>query len=151
VSLPISADLFDTMFGPIVAAEIHATYAADWQTRPNAFSPAFAASLAGPRPAPADVARAREARAAFERRVTALFADVDVLVTPTVPTVAPPIAGPIDGMRILRNTWPFNAARGPAISVPCGAGDAGLPVGLQIVGRPNNEGTVLRVAAALPR
>jgi Asp-tRNA(Asn)/Glu-tRNA(Gln) amidotransferase A subunit family amidase len=70
-------------------------------------------------------------------------------VTPTVPVVAPAIDGPIDGMRILRNTWPFNAVRGPAISVPCGRGAGGLPVGLQIVAAPDREALLLRVAAAV--
>ena len=67
---------------------------------------------------------------------------------PTVPMVAPPIDGAIDGMRVLRNTWPFNAARGPAISVPCGSGADGLPVGLQLVAAPHAEATLLRAAAA---
>ena len=133
VTLPIAADLFDTMFGPIVTSEIQATYATEWKSRPDAFSKAFAATFGEPAPSPDEVSRAREARAAFERSVSALFADVDVLAMPTVPLVAPPIDGPIDGLRILRNTWPFNAARGPAISVPCGAVAADLPVGLQLV------------------
>ncbi|MGD9902561.1 MAG: amidase [Vicinamibacterales bacterium] len=150
VSLPIAATLYDTMFAPIAVAEIRATYAADWAARPEAFSPEFAAVLAGPGPAADEVARAREARAAFERRVQASFDDVDVLVTPTVPIVAPPIAGPIDGARILRNTWPFNAARGPAITVPCGTdGASGLPVGLQLAAAPWQEARLLRVAAAV--
>ena len=83
--------------------------------------------------------------------MTALFAEVDVLAMPTVPVVAPPIDGPIDGMRILRNTWPFNAARGPAISVPCGRGAGGLPVGLQLAAAPISEPALLRVAAAVTR
>jgi aspartyl-tRNA(Asn)/glutamyl-tRNA(Gln) amidotransferase subunit A len=65
---------------------------------------------------------------------------------PTVPTTAPPIEGPIDGMKILRNTWPFNAARTPAISLPCGLDRRGLPIGLQVVGRQGDEATVLQVA-----
>ena len=85
----------------------------------------------------------------FERSVSALFADVDVLAMPAVPLVAPPIDGPIDGLRILRNCWPFNAARGPAISVPCGAVAADLPVGLQLVAERFAETTLLRAAAAV--
>jgi aspartyl-tRNA(Asn)/glutamyl-tRNA(Gln) amidotransferase subunit A len=45
-------------------------------------------------------------------------------------------------------TRPFNLTGAPAISVPCGFDDLGLPVGLQIAGKPWNEGTVLRVAYA---
>lgn len=68
---------------------------------------------------------------------------VDVLVMPTVPMVAPRIDGPIDGMRILQNTWAFNAARVPALTVPCGTGADGLPVGLQIVASPHAEARLL--------
>jgi aspartyl-tRNA(Asn)/glutamyl-tRNA(Gln) amidotransferase subunit A len=149
VPLPVSTALYDTMFAPIAVSEIRATYAADFRTRPDAFSRDFAAVFAGPGPSEREVAEAREARAAFERAVSALIADVDVLVTPTVPVVAPRLEGPIDGMRILRNTWPFNAARGPAISVPCGASEGGLPVGLQIVAAPDRDAALLRAAAAI--
>jgi len=60
-------------------------------------------------------------------------------------------AGPIDGMRILQNTWVFNAARVPAVSVPCGAGAHGLPVGLQLVGRPFREPALLAAATLVER
>jgi aspartyl-tRNA(Asn)/glutamyl-tRNA(Gln) amidotransferase subunit A len=58
----------------------------------------------------------------------------------------PAIEGPIPGALILRNTWPFNAARTPAISIPCGLDAHGLPIGLQMVGAPFAEDTVLRAA-----
>jgi aspartyl-tRNA(Asn)/glutamyl-tRNA(Gln) amidotransferase subunit A len=148
VTLPVSPALYDTMFAPIAVSEIRATYANDWRTRPDAFSRDFAAVFAGPGPSAREVAQARNARAAFDRTVTALFAEVDVLATPTVPVVAPAIDGPIDGMRILRNTWPFNAARGPAISVPCGSAGR-LPVGLQLIAAADQESLLFRAAAAL--
>ena len=68
----------------------------------------------------------------YQAAVDKLFDSVDVIVTPTVPVTAPPIAGPIDGMKILRNTWPFNAAGTPAISIPL-TNERGLPVGLQLI------------------
>ena len=149
VTLPASDALYDRMFAPIAVSEIRATYARDWAARPGAFSPEFAAVFAGPGPAPAAVAAAREARASFDRVVAAVLHDVDVLAMPTVPLVAPRIAGPIDGMRILRHTWPFNAARVPAVSVPCGTGDGGLPVGLQLVGRLSEDARLLAIASRL--
>jgi aspartyl-tRNA(Asn)/glutamyl-tRNA(Gln) amidotransferase subunit A len=148
LTLAVSDALYDTMFAPIAISEIRATYADDWRRRPDGFSPEFATVFDGTGPTAAAVVRARNERAAFERKVAALFAEVDVLATPTVPMLAPPIDGPIDGMRILRNTWPFNAARGPAISVPCGA-PGGPAVGLQLVAAAGEERRLLGAAAGI--
>ena len=141
--------LYDAMFAPIAVSEIRATYAEASRTRPEAFSKDFAAVFDGPGPTASAVATAREARATFQRSLEGVLADVDVLVMPTVPLVAPRVDGPIDGMRILRNTWPFNAARVPAVSVPCGDGADGLPVGVQLVGRMFDDARLLAVAAAI--
>jgi aspartyl-tRNA(Asn)/glutamyl-tRNA(Gln) amidotransferase subunit A len=82
---------------------------------------------------------------------------VDVLVTPTTPVPAVPIGeevvtygGTTEPVfdALLRCTAPFNATRLPALSVPCGFTAAGLPIGLQIAGRPFDEATVLRVGHA---
>jgi aspartyl-tRNA(Asn)/glutamyl-tRNA(Gln) amidotransferase subunit A len=143
--------LYDEMFGPIAVSEIRATYARAFRARPEAFSRDFAAVFDGPAVTAAVLTNAREARDAVQRSIEAALEDVDVIVTPTVPMVAPPIAGPIDGMRILQNTWVINAARVPAVSVPCGTGASGLPVGLQVVGRPFGEPALLAVATLIER
>lgn len=91
------------------------------------------------------------------RTAAALFADVDVIVAPTSPLPAPSFAeleAAPETLRpkelvLLRNTRPFNILGTPAISVPCGATRAGLPIGLQIVGAPGDDARVLRVAAAI--
>lgn len=149
VFVPVPLAFYDTMFAPIAVSEIRATYAQAWRTRPEAFSQDFAAVFAGLGPTVRAVTAAREARAAFQRSLEGVLAELDVLVLPTVPQVAPRIAGPIDGMRILRNTWPFNAARVPAVSVPCGDGADGLPVGLQLVSAMFDDARLLAVAAAV--
>jgi aspartyl-tRNA(Asn)/glutamyl-tRNA(Gln) amidotransferase subunit A len=90
------------------------------------------------------------------RDIVSIFADVDVLVTPTMPIAAPTIAelkqNP-DRLRpqellLLRNTRPVNVWGLPAISIPCGFTQAGLPIGLQIIGPPWGESAILRVAHA---
>jgi Asp-tRNA(Asn)/Glu-tRNA(Gln) amidotransferase A subunit family amidase len=92
----------------------------------------------------------------IRRGVDAMFGDVDLVVTPTVPIAAPSfaeLAAQPDALRprelvMLRNTRPFDIWGTPAISVPCGTTRAGLPIGLQIAGRIGAEADVLRLAAA---
>ena len=86
------------------------------------------------------------------------FADLDLLITPTV--AVPPFAlselGDPDGarpleLRMLRNTRPFNMLGLPSVSVPCGFTAQGLPIGLQISGPAGGEARVLRLARAYER
>ena len=90
-----------------------------------------------------------------------VFAKVDVLATPTIRTCLPTLAetdidhGPpgTEGqfMAVSANTRPFNYLGLPAVSVPCGFDPNGLPIGLQIAGRPFAEARVLQVADAYQR
>lgn len=79
------------------------------------------------------------------------FDKYDVLVTPTAPTVAFKLHEKTDNVLAMYMsdiaTIPVNLAGLPAMSIPCGFVN-GLPVGLQIIGRPLEEGTLLRVAYA---
>lgn len=90
------------------------------------------------------------------RSIADVFAEVDLLVTPSTPTAAPTIAElkanpealrPAE-LKLLRNTRPFNVWGLPAISVPCGFTKNGLPIGLQIAGPHWREDLVLRLAHA---
>src|SRR5712691_6205089 len=90
------------------------------------------------------------------RHAQTFFADVDLLVTPTMPIPAPAIADlkrdpaalrPAE-LALLRNTRPFNVWGLPAISLPCGFTKSGLPIGLQIAGPHWREDLVLRLAHA---
>jgi aspartyl-tRNA(Asn)/glutamyl-tRNA(Gln) amidotransferase subunit A len=95
----------------------------------------------------------------LRRRAAALFAEVDLIATPTAPMLAPSfaeIAAAPETLRsrelmLLRNTRPFNVLGAPAISVPCGRSRSGLPIGLQLIGPPGADARVLRVAAAYQR
>ena len=86
-----------------------------------------------------------------------LFRDYDVLLLPTGPMVAHPhdtrrheIGGETAPARhALTCTVPFDLTGSPALSVPFGLSDNGLPMGVQVVGRHFDEATVLRVGAAL--
>lgn len=107
----------------------------------------------------AEYIRSRRELEEERRDIGHVFADVDVLVTPTMPMPAPSIAAlrnnpgelrPAE-LKLLRNTRPFNVWGLPAISVPCGFTQSGMPIGLQIAGPPWREDLVLRLAHAYER
>ncbi|HEV8441702.1 MAG TPA: amidase [Methylomirabilota bacterium] len=86
-----------------------------------------------------------------------VFAHADVVVAPVIPEPAPPLAhatdGPVEEIarrqgHFARLTRSFNGLGLPALSVPCGFSAAGLPLAFQVVGRPFDEATVLRVGHA---
>jgi amidase len=93
------------------------------------------------------------------RRVAAFFDDVDVLVTPTLAAAPPPVGEKIMGdedftgmlllLRLVAFTPTWNMTGQPAIALPAGLDADGLPVSVQLVGRPADEATILRVAAQL--
>jgi amidase len=105
-----------------------------------------------------DVARADVERTAYHRRLWSFFERYDLLLLPTTATTALPLDGPIPSeiggkpigqlLDMLVPTFAFNFSSYPAISVPCGVAEDGLPVGLQIVGGWQQDALVLRAAAA---
>ena len=94
----------------------------------------------------ADYIRARNEVERLRREIKAVFADVDLLITPTMLTPAPPLAGGAGAGA--RNTSPFDVFGIPTISIPCGFSASSLPIGLQISGAPWAEGFVLALAHA---
>ena len=110
---------------------------------------------------PAHLRAMQKAQAALARRAADFFGEFDVLATPCV--MAPPfdvsepwlkeVAGqPLDNYtEWLRMTYALTLTQCPALSVPAGFTEAGLPVGLQLVGRPRGEAALLSAASALER
>jgi aspartyl-tRNA(Asn)/glutamyl-tRNA(Gln) amidotransferase subunit A len=108
-----------------------------------------------------DYSKALKVQRLIKEEHARVLQDVDVLVTPTAPIAAPPIGaaaftlggtehrvrGPGSGT-ISRNTSPSNATGLPAITVPCGFTAAGLPIGLQLIGRPFEETLLFQIAHA---
>jgi aspartyl-tRNA(Asn)/glutamyl-tRNA(Gln) amidotransferase subunit A len=92
-----------------------------------------------------------ETRERYRERLAELMRGVDVVLTPTLPMVAPPVG--IGDLalrgRLTQFTYPFNAIGAPALAVPCGPAEAGLPASVQIVGRPGMDALVLGVGALL--
>ena len=99
--------------------------------------------------------KALRVRTLMLREFAAAYEDVDVLLCPTAPTTAFALgAKTADPLLMYLNdvcTIPSNLTGHPAISVPFGRGDDGLPVGVQIMGPALSERLIFRVAAALER
>ena len=95
--------------------------------------------------------KAQKVRTLIRQDFERAFEQVDVVVAPTSPTVAFPIGAKVDDplQMYLSDvlTLSLNLAGLCGISVPCGFSD-GLPVGMQVLGRPYDEATILRVAYA---
>jgi len=147
IDFPIDVKTMARIFDPVVSFEIWNRLGADWRINPGLFSKQFAEFFATPRPTTGEYEAGLAALEEYQTAIDKLFDEVDVIITPTVPLVAPPIAGPIDGMKILRNTWPFNAAGTPAISIPLKT--PGLPIGMQLIAKRGDDDKLLQIARAL--
>jgi aspartyl-tRNA(Asn)/glutamyl-tRNA(Gln) amidotransferase subunit A len=98
------------------------------------------------------LAQAHENRAAQQAEFHAWLAEYDGLLSPTCPIPAPPLEAVDETVSPLsRLTRAANYLDLPGISVPCGLTDDGLPAGLQVLGRPQDESTVVAVGAAFER
>lgn len=97
-----------------------------------------------------EYAEARQRARVWCRRVATVLERVDVLLTPTTGTTAPPADSEMveTTRRLVRLTYGWSVGGLPALSIPCGLSDAGLPVGLQLAAAPFGEATVLRAGAA---
>jgi len=139
------------------AAESYAYHAENVARSPELYQAETVRRIrSGERVTAAEYIQRRREQDEARRGIRAVFADVDVLLTPTMPMPAPAIADlkanpdalrPAE-LRLLRDTRPFNVWGVPAISVPCGFTQGGLPIGLQIAGAHWREDLVLRTAYA---
>ncbi len=101
--------------------------------------------------------KAQRLRTYFKQSLNSVMEQVDVLVTPTVPSPAVKIGQEsveINGQAervseaMFRYTSPFNLTGQPSLAVPCGLTEKGLPISMQLVGRAFDEATILRVGRA---
>jgi aspartyl-tRNA(Asn)/glutamyl-tRNA(Gln) amidotransferase subunit A len=104
-----------------------------------------------------DYIEAQRARTLFYHQSLDLFDKTDLVAIPTVPVTAFPIGTTgltVSGKKanvislLTQYTRPFNLNGFPAITIPCGFSKESLPIGLQLIGRPFDEETLLRAAHA---
>jgi aspartyl-tRNA(Asn)/glutamyl-tRNA(Gln) amidotransferase subunit A len=98
-----------------------------------------------------EVALARRVREEYRTLCTAAIADVDLLVTPTIGFVAPPADADELAIRVrgIAFTIPFDSLGWPALALPCGPAEDGLPASIQLIGRPGADALVLAAGALL--
>ncbi|MER6557150.1 amidase [Streptomyces sp. NPDC001027] len=162
VELPDPLQYFQDFWAPAFAVGLRDLVEAHgWD--PGASHPMISAigDLASSRSAVDHWRTSVQTRARISEGFAAVFADYDLLITPTMPTTVFPHPGPAGGpaeneghpvafpaIDFHRLTEPASHAGLPALSVPCGFDDAGLPVGLQIIGPHHADAAVLQAAAA---
>ena len=156
VRVPDPAAITSVSNNPIVRTECAATHARLLRERPEDLQPVVRSRAeSGLAVKAVDYVQALRLRPTIAREfIATAFADADVLLTPTTAEPAPSYATAKSGTvadvvarmsAFTRFTRIFNTIGLPALSLPCGFTAAGLPVALQIVGRPFDEATVLRV------
>jgi aspartyl-tRNA(Asn)/glutamyl-tRNA(Gln) amidotransferase subunit A len=142
----------------IVLVEASVFHDAWIRTRPKDYSPDIALRLKWGLLLPASAyLKAQRLRTLLCREAAQLWRQVDVLLTPATILAAPHLRDThvqIGDRQLstreamLRAMRPYNLTGLPAMSIPCGFTSTGLPIGLQIAGKPFDEATVLRVAHA---
>ena len=134
-----------TIWGP-EALVYHSKWIAE---SPDKYQPGTRRSLEGSMQAKAtDYVIARRRVETLRREIKSVFANVDLLITPTMKTPPPKLGAPGAAGGGGNNNAAFDIFGLPTISVPCGFSALGLPIGLQISGAPFAESTVLALASA---
>jgi aspartyl-tRNA(Asn)/glutamyl-tRNA(Gln) amidotransferase subunit A len=159
VRVPDPAAITSACNNPIVRTECAATHARLLRERPQELQPVVRSRAeSGLDVKAVDYVLALQRRPIIAREfIRTAFADADVLITPTTaeppPTYVAAKSGAVADVvarmaAFTRFTRIFNTIGLPALSLPCGFTATGLPLALQIVGRPFDEATVLRVGHA---
>ncbi len=138
-------------FMAIMLSEAFAYHERGLRERPELYGEVLREKLlAGALVTGPEYTQAQRLRARLRAEMAEALRTVDVLVTPTAPRPAPTFAVALDPDFAFprSNMAPFNMSGLPALAVPCGFSAAGLPLSLQIAGRPFDEATVLRTGHA---
>jgi aspartyl-tRNA(Asn)/glutamyl-tRNA(Gln) amidotransferase subunit A len=140
--------------GPLFAREVADVHAELWREHRELYGENVAHKLQrAMRVSDAAVEAARRARELYRERLAELMAGVDLVLTPTLAMVAPRAATGEAAVRerVLQFTYPWNVIGAPALAVPCGPAENGLPASIQLVGRPGDDRVVLAAGRVVER
>ena len=152
-------DLVVALSRTIIAAEGAAAECATLHDRAHRYGAAARAGVQSGLLIPAtDYLQAQRVRERYTRAWQDLFTAVDLVAAPTIPTAPPPYGTDTvtlaDGSEVTAlaafsaYNYPADAAGLPSLQLPAGTGAAGMPIGMQLIGRPHAERTVLRAGHA---
>jgi aspartyl-tRNA(Asn)/glutamyl-tRNA(Gln) amidotransferase subunit A len=133
----------------IMVSEAYAYHEPNLKARPQDFGEIVRGRFrVGALMSAADYLQAQRVRTLARREFAEVLKDVDLLVTPTMTQPAAAFEGydPASTVRGRSFTAPFNVTGLPAISVPCGFTEDGLPIGMQLAGKPFDEPSVIQAA-----
>jgi aspartyl-tRNA(Asn)/glutamyl-tRNA(Gln) amidotransferase subunit A len=151
LDLPLAAD-FD--FYPVFAGEAADVHRELFPAHREQYGENVAAKI-GPALELTDDERAAAAgeRERYRERMAEGMDGLDLVLTPTIGMVAPPVG--IGDLalrgRMIELTFPWSAVGAPALALPCGPAEDGLPASVQLAGRPGDDATVLAAGRLLER
>jgi aspartyl-tRNA(Asn)/glutamyl-tRNA(Gln) amidotransferase subunit A len=138
--------------GPIFGREVAEVHARLWQQHADLYGQNVAHKVEQAlRVTDAELQVALRTRELYREQLAEIMSDMDLVLTPTLAMVAPPAAlgEPAVRERLLQFTYPWNAIGAPALALPCGSADHGLPASVQLVGRPGEDRAVLAAGRRL--
>jgi aspartyl-tRNA(Asn)/glutamyl-tRNA(Gln) amidotransferase subunit A len=148
----------DVPFGretyPVFSRECAETHAVLWREHEHEYGENVAHKLRRAFGVPdEEVAAGSAARDTYRAQVDETMDGLDLVVTPTLAMVAPPTGiGDLElRERMTQLTYPWNVVGAPALALPCGAAEDGLPASVQLVGKPGADAFVLATGRALER
>jgi len=138
---------------PLFAREVAAVHESLFEENRDAYGPDLQRKLAAClEVTQGEAERAARARELLRERSLGLLEGLDLVLTPTLPCVAPPLGPHEDPERrglLISRTYTVNALGWPALALPCGRAEHGLPASVQLIGPPGSDGFLLAAGAAL--
>ena len=152
-------DEYVAAWAVLCTAEAVAAHGGTYPSRRDEYGPWFRGWLdLGAQVSGADYARANNARAACTGHLRRAFEQIDVLACPAMPDLPFPVtpegqrsSSPVvdeTSYRLQRFTVPFDCNGAPTLTLPCGKSSEGLPLSLQLAGKPLGEPLLCRLGAA---
>jgi Asp-tRNA(Asn)/Glu-tRNA(Gln) amidotransferase A subunit family amidase len=149
---PLDVPLAPAAAYPLFQREAVQVHEPLWSEQPDLYGANVAAKVERAlRVTDDEVEQARRERELYRERIDDVMDGIDLLLTPTLAGVAPPSGLGDLALRdsLLRFTLPWNTVGAPALALPCGSAEDGLPASVQLIARPGDDALVLAAGRML--